>query len=263
MYDFHTDKGRYFQMTYQVAADEVLPYLEQLGKSSTTHKRVLEIGCGEAGVLCAFVDRGYIGCGVELMENRAITAKKNLEKYIADGTADIISKNIYDIDPSQEWNELFDVIVLKDVIEHIPDQERFIPQLRKFLKPDGLVFFGYPPWWMPYGGHQQVCRSKILHSLPWFHLLPMTIYKAILKVFGESELTIHNLVEVKETGITIDRLLSILRANKYEILGQKYWMINPIYQHKFKMKKRMVPSFLTHIPYLRNMYTTAHYVVFR
>jgi SAM-dependent methyltransferase len=262
MYEFHQDKKRYFDWQTAVTKDAVIPFLQPFlpqGKPL----RVLEIGCGEAGVLKAFIDQGHYGCGVELSDERAQTAQINLASFIKSGQANIISKNIYDIDPSTQWDDLFDLIVLKDVIEHIPNQEKFIPALKSFLRPGGVVFFAYPPWWMPFGGHQQVCRNKWLSKLPWYHLLPMGAYKAILRMGGESPQTIQNLVEVKETGITIERLKRIVRSSQYAILKEKYWFINPIYAYKFKLKERSVLGVFSSVPLIRNFYTTAHYICFR
>ena len=157
---------------------------------------------------------------------------------------------------------LFDVIILKDVIEHIHDQGKFIQQLRGFLAPDGVVFFAYPPWWMPFGGHQQICNAKLLRTLPWFHLLPKLLYKGLLQLFNERPANIADLLEVKETGINIEKMRRLLRENNYTILDQKFWLFNPIYKFKFGINKKLVWQPLTMLPYIRNFYTTAHYVVF-
>jgi 2-polyprenyl-3-methyl-5-hydroxy-6-metoxy-1,4-benzoquinol methylase len=262
MFEFHKDKSVYFQWQTDVTKNAVIPFVESY-LSDTRPLRVLEIGCGEAGVLKAFLDQGHYGCGVELSQDRVDIAVRNLQSYIDKGQASIITKNIYDIDPAKEWERKFDLIVLKDVIEHIPDQEKFIPTLKNFLNPDGVVFFAYPPWYMPFGGHQQLAKSKFLSKLPWFHLLPMTVYKGVLKMFGESEGTIGVLEEIKDTGISIERLKRIVKSSGYSILKEKYWLVNPIYAFKFKLGQRTVISPFKNIPFLRNIYTTAHYIAFK
>lgn len=263
MFDFHKDKIRYFDIQRVVTQENVIPFIEKhIGACQGKH--ILEIGCAEAGVLKAFIDQNNTGVGVELSESRYETARKFLSEDIKKGLVNIINKNIYDIeDPKHEFGQLFDVIVLKDVIEHIPDQARFIPILKKFLTKDGVIFFAYPPWWMPFGGHQQICTSKWLRTLPWFHLLPIPIYKMILSLFKEKEATINDLLEIKETGINIEKLQHILSNNQFTILGEIYWLANPIYQFKFGLKKRKVFSILSKIPFLRNFYTTAHYILFK
>jgi hypothetical protein len=134
--------------------------------------------------------------------------------------------------------------------------------LRGFLAPDGVVFFAYPPWWMPFGGHQQICNAKLLRTLPWFHLLPKSLYKGLLQLFNEHPATIADLLEIKETGINIEKMRRLLRENNYTILDQKFWLFNPIYKFKFGINKKLVWQPLTMLPYIRNFYTTAHYVVF-
>ena len=60
MFDFHTDKKRYFEIQEENAEEYVIPFIEQkfaLQKGS----RVLEIGCGEGGVLSAFIKRACAG----------------------------------------------------------------------------------------------------------------------------------------------------------------------------------------------------------
>jgi 2-polyprenyl-3-methyl-5-hydroxy-6-metoxy-1,4-benzoquinol methylase len=170
--NFTVIKSRYFEMQRVVTHDDIIPFIEQ-NTGACSGKRVLEIGCAEAGVLKAFIEKGNIGTGVELAPSRYESAKLFLKQELEDGRFFIINKNIYDInDPTAEFGSLFDIIVLKDVIEHIPDQPKFINRLKLFLKPQGVIFFAYPPWWMPFGGHQQLCVTKLLEKLPWFHLLP-------------------------------------------------------------------------------------------
>lgn len=263
MFDFHVDKLRYFDIQKTVTKEDIIPFIEY-HTGLCEGKNVLEIGCAEAGVLKAFLDKGNTGIGVELSDARVESATKFLQKELLEGNVSIINKNIYDIaDPLQEFGKLFDIIVLKDVIEHIPEQERFIPLLRKFLNPEGVILFAYPPWWMPFGGHQQICTSKWLRTLPWFHMLPLPVYKWILNIFKEKDATIKDLLEIKATGINVERLYRILKGNDYKILGEIFWLTNPIYKFKFGFKKRRVASLLTKIPYIRNFYTTAHYILFR
>lgn len=263
MFDFHQDKKRYFEIQKMVTQEDVIPFIEA-AMGPVKSKNVLEIGCAEAGVLKAFIDHGNYGVGVELSENRFDMASLFLTEDIKSGRAKMFNKNIYDVvDPVQEFGCLFDIIILKDVIEHIPNQEKFIPLLKSFLSPNGCVFFAYPPWTMPFGGHQQVCTHKILRTLPWFHLLPDLIYKMILKTFGEKEGTIKELLEVESTGINIERMYRILKDSGYNILKESFWFTNPIYKFKFGFKKSYVYTFLTKIPILRNFVTTAHYVLFK
>jgi hypothetical protein len=131
--------------------------------------------------------------------------------------------------------------------------------LSDFLNPGGKVFFGFPPWHMPFGGHQQVCESKFLSKLPYFHLLPSLLYKSILRLFGESEKKIADLLEIKETGISTSGFEKILLKNHFRILKQRFYLISPIYEYKFNLKAREQFPIVASIPFIRDFLTTAVY----
>jgi SAM-dependent methyltransferase len=256
----HKDDAVRYQQQVDNGRQYLLPFIQQHYKV-TASTRVLDIGCGEGGVLIPFLEMGCVCTGIELYEPRAILARQFLSNYVQSGQVDIINQNIYEEAALEKYKHQFDLILLKDVIEHIPDQERFIPYLKKFLKPGGAVYVGFPPWYMPHGGHQQVCKSKFLSFLPWFHLLPKPLYKGILKMFGEYDAVIQELMEIKDTGISIERFERIVKKNEYEMPGRNFYLINPIYQYKFGWKPRKQFKWLAAIPFVRNFFTTCVYYV--
>lgn len=152
----------------------------------------------------------------------------------------------------------FDLIVLKDVIEHVHEQEKLLFALKSYLKPNGYLFLGFPPWYMPFGGHQQICKSKVLSRLPWIHLLPKKVYKFLLNKFGEDP---AYLMDIKETGIGINKFEIICKDAGYSIVGKDHFLISPIYEYKFGMKPRRQFKFIKQIPYLRDFITTGVYYI--
>lgn len=261
MFEFHEDKARYFDMQYRTSKEYIIPFVSphlNLQKS----RQILEIGCAEAGVLKAFVDEGHICTGIELSDYRVETAKSFLKNEIEDGKVKIINKNIFDIDPN-EFDFKFELIILKDVIEHLPDQQIFIRELKKLLKPGGLIFFGFPPWQMPFGGHQQICNNKIAASLPYSHILPRFLYNGMLKLFGEKKDIIKELLEIKDCGISIEKFERIAKQEGYRIVEKIHFFINPIYKFKFNLKVRKQVKIIKAIPYLRNYITTAVYYLIK
>jgi len=258
MFEFHKDKQRYFQMQYQVTKDYIIPFISE---EVDLHKQlnVLEIGCAEAGVLKAFTELGHRCTGIELSENRVKLANQFMAEEVAAKQISFICRDIYDIDIEKDLPEKFDLVLLKDVIEHIPNQAVFLQRLRQYLKPNGKVFFGFPPWQMPFGGHQQICRHKLASKLPYYHLLPKPLYKGMLQSFGEPEGVVKELLEIKDTGISIERFESIALANNFSILLKQLFLINPIYEYKFNLKPTKQMGLLSKIPYLRNYYSTCAY----
>jgi SAM-dependent methyltransferase len=258
MLEFHADRKRYFDIQVANAAKYVIPFIEESFKI-TEGMRVLEVGCGEAGVLKAFIDRGCFGMGVELDAPRIEHAKEYLAGDYAAGKIKFISKDIYEVDAEKELGGLYDIIILKDVIEHIHEQPRLIARMKNFLKPGGVIFFGFPPWYMPYGGHQQMCISW-LKKIPWVHLLPAIVYGWLLKVSKENPAPF---LEIKETGISIERFEKICKQVGYAIENKTHYLINPIYEWKFGWKGRKQLGLIRAIPYLRDFLTTCVYYLIK
>ncbi|GHU70989.1 SAM-dependent methyltransferase [Bacteroidia bacterium] len=249
MFDFHTDTDRYFQMQYQNCKDYVIPFIENHFPLKPKI-RVLEIGCGEAGVLKAFLERDCECVGVEICIQKLEKAHERLSAYLEQGVLNLIAKDIYAIQSAEELGGAFDLIIMKDVIEHIPNQSGLLAAIRKLLRPQGCIFVGFPPWQMPFGGHQQVAQSRFLSRFPYIHLLPMCLYNKVMR--NESS----EFIDIKRTGISIERFERITKENQYAIAGKQHFLINPIYEYKFNLKAKKQGKIIRSIPYLRNFLTT-------
>jgi SAM-dependent methyltransferase len=258
MFEFHADRKRYFDIQLLNAEKYILPFIES---NFSIHEgmRALEIGCGEGGVIKAFVNKGCVGVGVEYDEIRIKNGENWLKEDIEKGKLSFVVKDIYDTNVESLGGK-FDIIILKDVIEHIHDQARLLTRLKNFLTPSGIIFFGFPPWQMPFGGHQQLCEKK-LSKVPYFHLLPTPIYKGLLKLSGESDSNINQLLEIKETGISIERFEKIVKETGYKIVSKIHYLFNPIYEWKFNLKAKKQNGLFSKIPYLRDYVTTCVYYI--
>ncbi len=256
MFEFHADRKKYFEIQVLNAAQYVVPFIEEKFPL-LQGMRVLEIGCGEGGVLKAFSEKGCVGVGVEFDTVRIENAGEYLKNEISDGRIRFVTKDIYRVDIEKDLGGLFDIIVLKDVIEHIHDQSRLIAWMKGLLTRNGIVFFGFPPWQMPFGGHQQVCRSRV-SRLPYLHLLPKGIYKWILRKKKEN---VAEMMEIRETGISIEKFERICRKTGYKTLHRRFYFMNPIYKWKFGWKPRRQAGLVSAIPYIRNFFTSCVYYV--
>ncbi|MBN8859553.1 MAG: class I SAM-dependent methyltransferase [Sphingobacteriales bacterium] len=254
MFEFHTDRRRYFEMQVSNAEKYVIPFIEETFPV-LPGMRVLEIGCGEGGVLKAFINKGCTGVGVELDLPRTELAKAFLSEDIATGRLKLVAKDIYESDVDRDFSGSFDIIVLKDVIEHIHDQPRLIGWMKTFLKPGGIIFFGFPPWYMPFGGHQQMCRSAI-SRLPYIHLLPRPLYRWVLQSKKED---VAGLMEIRDTRISIERFERICKNEGYTIQHKRHYLLNPIYEWKFGWKPIRQTAVIRAIPFVRNFVTTCVY----
>jgi len=252
----HLDRNKYFDEQVYTTEKYVIPFIN---KTITIDKdiSVLEIGCGEGGNLKPFLDIGCKSTGVDLSEKKIENGKQFFDDHPNKSNLTLIAEDIY----QSESLGQYDLIIMRDVIEHIHDQERFMNYVKKYLKPDGKFFLAFPPWYNPFGGHQQICKNKLLSVLPYYHILPQSIYKGILKLFNEDKDRIESLLEIKETGITIERFQKILSDNNYKIEKKKFYFINPNYEVKFGLKPKSQLSLISLIPGLRNFVTTSCYYI--
>lgn len=259
MQDRHINRSDYFKEQKLTSEKYVIPFIQEV-KEINKDISVLEIGCGEGGNLLTFYE---LGCsrlvGIDLAKGKIENAKKFFGEKANSEDIEFISDDIYNI--SSDDIGQFDLIITRDVLEHIHDQERFMNFVKKFLKPGGKFFLGFPPWHNPFGGHQQICESKLLSKLPYFHILPRFIYKFILKIFGESDAKIKGLLEVKETGITIERFERIIKRTNYKKDKRVFYFINPNYEMKFGLKPRESSKLISAIPFFRNFFITTNYYV--
>lgn len=259
MFEFHTNRDAYHQLLHNNAVEHILPFILKetvLGPQS----RILEIGSGDGGNLSAFLTLGCTAVGVELDPNLVAFTSRKLSSYIQSGKLTMLSKDIYDADIQKDLGGKFDLVVLKDVIEHIHDQPKLFRRMKEMLNERGMIFFGFPPWQMPYGGHQQICSGKLTSKMPWYHLLPESWYKAILKANHEP---VDVLMEIRETGISIERFEKIAKETGYQTVKRELWLVNPVYEYKFGWKARKQIPVLKSIPWLRNFFTTCAYYLLK
>lgn len=257
-FEFHRDTTHYWQMQYRCAQEYVIPFLEQECHLELRGKNVLEIGCGEGGVIAAFYDHGCPAVGMDIAESRLQKAR---ERANAEGKQrDIQFARVDILQPEQTvaWQQQFDLIVMKDVIEHLPGHRAALVQIAKLLKPAGHLFFSFPPWYMPFGAHQQVFHSK-LKLIPYTHLLPRAWFRALAQRCNEQQAVVDELVDLYDSRLSLAGLKQLLREIPYDVVVKKLYLTNPMYKYKFGLRPIQQPALVAHLPVIRELITTVAY----
>jgi 2-polyprenyl-3-methyl-5-hydroxy-6-metoxy-1,4-benzoquinol methylase len=231
------EKHFYEQKKY--TKEYLLPYFQKY-IPEFHKKKVLEIGCAEGGLLDALNGIGMDVTGIELSEERAnISKEKNpsLKVYVGDITNPKLTDSI---------SETFDMIVMREVIEHLPDKQTAFNNIDKLLKDNGYIFISFPPKRSPFAGHQQIGQS-ILKAMPYLHTLPKTVLKHITNLFGEApgyadEIKLHY-----STGCTIHRFEFLCLLKRFISIKKDLFLFRPIYAQRFGLPTVKLPS----IPFLR------------
>ncbi|MBR5687707.1 MAG: methyltransferase domain-containing protein [Prevotella sp.] len=251
----HKDRKQYFNESAATSRDYYLDYLRAhvtLGEGL----RVLEIGCGEGGNLLPFAEQGCVVTGLDLSEDRIRQAQEFFKKAGQEGT--FFARNFIEADKPQTEEERFDLVLCHDVIEHIepPYKPDFFTHIKPFVKQGGIVFFGFPAWQNPFGGHQQISRG-LASKLPWLHLWPNPLYRGMLRMSGASQGCIDELMSIKRSRMPVECFERLARETGYTVIDRTLWFINPHYKQKFNLKPRLLWRPLARIPWLRNFYTTS------
>lgn len=257
MQERHSNRAQYFDELAVSCEKYFIPYLDKF-ISIKPSVRVLEIGCGDGGNLLPFARQGCDVTGVDISEKRIEDAKSFFRKNQV--SAHLIASDIFEVD---DFQDSFDLILIHDVIEHIDRKEQFLNQVSRFLRPDGILFIGFPAWQMPFGGHQQICRHPFAAHCPFLHLLPAPLYRSVLKGCGENESCVDELIDIKRCGLTVEGFERLLEKTPYAIVERQLWFINPHYEVKFGLTPRKLPAFVSAIPYLRNFVSSSCFYILK
>ena len=261
-HSYHENRRRYFDDQYRVTTDHVIPFVEQSGPIEPGAS-VLEIGCAEAGVLKAFLERGAEAVGVDRNQRRLELGKQFLSDALQAGTLRLLHQDAQELLRREEFRGYFDLIVLKDVIEHVEDRPALFSMMEQLLRPGGRVFMAFPPWRMPFGGHQQICRSWFLSRTPYFHLLPTPAYRAVLSAFAEKPARIESLLATKRTGLGSEEFQSLVGSAGYRVLSERLYLLNPMYTYRFGLPPRVQASWVAARTSLRDFVTSCAYYTLR
>lgn len=256
MQERHFKRDKYFEEQIFTTEKYVIPFIGE-DFFNQANLSVLEIGSGEGGNMKPFLDRGFRVTGVELEAIKNEWATEFFENHPNRDSLTLICDDIYNFDTQVKY----DLIIIRDVVEHIHDQARFMSFIKKLLSERGKIFIAFPPWCNPFGGHQQVCENKLLSMLPYYHILPKALYKWILQLGKETPGRIAGLLEIKETGISIERFKSIVATAQYKMEKEVFYFINPNYEVKFGLKPRAAWKLVSAFPVLRNFLITSYYCV--
>jgi SAM-dependent methyltransferase len=255
MQERHKNRNKYFREQAYTTEKYCIPFIQEVLPVGSTQK-VLEVGCGEGGNLMPFLDLGCECVGIDIACNKIDNGIKYFEDHNHYSNLRLMCQDFF----TWETEEKFDLIYLRDVLEHLPKRDVFMGKVKHLLKPGGKMFLGFPPWQNPFGGHQQICENKLLSKLPFYHLLPRPLYKWLLRMGGESAARIEGLMEVRDTRISIGEFYRLVKNNNYGIDRQLFFLFNPNYQIKFGLKPRKQPLYF--VPFLRNfIITTCYFVV--
>jgi ubiquinone/menaquinone biosynthesis C-methylase UbiE len=117
----------------------VLETLRRYAGFEPQGKRVLDIGCGDAGVLIACAERGAACAGIELDEKSLRRAEVRGQEH---GVTLDLRRGVAEALPWEAAS--FDLVILDNVLEHVQDRPRTLEEIHRVLAPGGLLYMVTP-----------------------------------------------------------------------------------------------------------------------
>ncbi len=115
--------------TFKKQLSVLLPRIDPSGK------KLLDAGTAKGYLMAAAQELGFDAYGFDISKPAIDAAKKNFPaKKLFCGT-------LY---KAKYKNEEFDVITMTDIIEHLPDNHKFMKEINRILKPNGVILIITP-----------------------------------------------------------------------------------------------------------------------
>ncbi len=160
----------YWGYQYDLGNTVITPYL----KSKNAFKAgdvVAEIGSAEGGVVHSLVYHGAkYALGTDIAKSRIESGK--IISEITGLNVEFKYHNVVDEKSPKEWLNKFDLVILRDVIEHLDSAETALKNIMEIIKPGGFLYVEFPPYYAPYGGHQHTVAGNLISKLPYIHFIP-------------------------------------------------------------------------------------------
>ncbi len=117
---------------FRVRRARLIERLSRAPRKTGKNLRILDIGCGRGLMLAELASRGWECYGTELPGQAPGTSGAPFKVY---------EGRISDLDLPSEF---FDVVTLWHVFEHLRDPMRALKEIRRILKPGGLLVISVP-----------------------------------------------------------------------------------------------------------------------
>lgn len=248
----------YWGYQYRLGRDVLVPYLSKIGAFNPGYS-VCEIGSAEGGALQAFFESGASkALGTDIAENRLEMGKKIAD--FANLDIEYLYHNIISDPPAKEWLNTFDLVILRDVIEHLDDTVVALDNIKKIIKPNGFLYLTFPPYFSPYGGHQHTLAGNFITKLPYLHLLPKGIFKKLIKSGRENDQ--GEVIRLKEIRLSAKKLLKAASQTGYELFYQDYYLLRPVFKMKFGLPAIKLTA-LAWLPLVKQLFSLEASIILR
>jgi SAM-dependent methyltransferase len=247
----------YFDYQRLVCRDVVIPWLDQ--HIPLDWLRIGDFGAHHGGMLHAFRESGKVASavGFELSKELVVSSP-----FVRDGQFRLEVADVMTLDAGAYE---FDLVVLHDVLEHIPDHERALVAARCSLGHGGHVFVSFPPYYSPFGGHQQLAGGRA-RLVPFIHLLPERLFFSLAQP-GEQEYMSaegarEDMLSVRRTRLTLGGAERAFARAGFDVVARELFLVRPEYTIRYGLKPRAAGA-LGRVPGVRELLVNGAFYLLR
>ncbi len=211
----------------------LIPLLESWGLRPKG-LRVADLGCAEAGGLVALAEVGAEVCGLELRASRADLARRLAKER---GVAlRVVVGNLLSPSDIEKLGGPFDLVLLRDVIEHVPTKETALRHVRQLLSGagSGAALITFPPFYSPFGGHQQMLASPF-RLVPYWHFLPRPLFAPLawlLRRFDRQPYILTEMELFRKEKLSLRRFEQLAAKTGFAVAARQFYISRP--SHKLR-----------------------------
>jgi SAM-dependent methyltransferase len=159
-----SSRQAYREYQVRVAREAILPVLGRLDLQ-VRDRRVLDLGCGDGGLTEVLEQEGARVIGLD--RDGARLAFVESACVAGDATTMPFASSV------------FDVVIAHDIVEHVRPFGSVLSEIERVLAPGGRALVTFPPYFGPFGGHQQGVAGPA-RVLAYGHLLPRPLWLSIV-----------------------------------------------------------------------------------
>jgi SAM-dependent methyltransferase len=243
----------YFDYQYSIARNVLIPWLDP--HVSLAGSAVGDFGCHQGGVLQGLREVAGIGSGIGFDMDEASIRRSPFEP---NARFRLVLGDILEVDSA---HYKFDLILLRDVLEHTRNPVAILEKARTCLTHRGRVFVSFPPYYSPFGGHQHEMSNGI-RFVPFIHYLPYVLSYSLSRCretpYMSAESTRADIKSVRQTRLTLSKAERAFDRAGLRIEMQEFFLFRPEFRIRYGLSSWYIP--LVHrVPIVREIATCGAY----
>jgi SAM-dependent methyltransferase len=247
----------YFEYQRRVGREVIVPWLAH--RLALEGLSVGDVGAHQGGTLEALREHGLVDGAVGFELDPEVVAES---PFVSDERFRLEVADVTKLDPG---GHEFDLVLLHDVLEHIPDHRRALASVRSLLRDRGHVFVSFPPYFSAFGGHQQLARGRA-RFVPFLHLLPAGLFFRFAvpgdNEYMTSEGSLEDMRSVRRAKLSLAAAERAFSATGLELVDRELYLVRPEYELRYGLSPRSA-GVLGSIPGLRELSVAGAFYLLR